>query len=303
MELRQLKHFLEVVRRSSFGEAATAVGLTQPAISKSIKSLEEELQVILVQRTPSGVFSTPYGKLLYEFAESIDNQVRRVTDEIDALRGSKRGIVRIGAGPSVIRNLLPDIVAGFGRRLPNVDVMLFEGAKEELFQLLRRGSIDLMLSTLREQDKLAEFQHRIVLEDAIDIVASAGHPLAGRATVTLEDLAPYCWLMPGIGEPERQQLHAMFAAAGLPMPKAKVQTMSLGFLGAYLPRTDCLSYASRRLSGLTAQSDVVALRIDLDDWRRPIGVTTLRDTVTMPAVRVFVEEIEKAGKGWLDGPQ
>ncbi len=298
MELRQLRHFLEVVRRSSFGEAAAAVSLSQPAISKSIKTLEDSLRVQLVERTPSGVFPTPYGKVLFDYAQLIDNEIRRAEDEIAALRGSGRGIVRVGAGPSIIRNLLPDIVAGFGRRRGDVDVTIRQGSKEELFLNLRRGDIDIMISTINENDQSADLSHRIILHDHIDIVASAQHPLAEKERVELADLVPYRWVIPGTSEPERQYLQQLFGSAGLPMPKAIVQTMSLGFLSEFLPGTTYLSYSSRRLGGTKSGAAIVPLAIDLKEWSRPVGITTRSNSVILPAVRVFVEELDKAAARW-----
>lgn len=295
MELRQLRHFLEVVKHASFGGAANAVGLSQPAVSKSIKNLEDSLRVALVERTPSGVFPTPYGKVLLDYAVMIDNQVSRVTDEIAALRGSARGIVRVGAGPSLTRYLMPQIIERFRRRLPDVDIVLVERLKDELFVALRRGDIDLVVGTIREEDRLPEFNLDIILKDEIDIVASVTHPLAGKPDVTLKDLVAFGWVLPSATEPERQYLNRRFSEAGLPLPKIKVQTSSIGFVAEYLPGTTLLCYSSRHFSGLVSRSDIVPLMVDLKGWTRPIGISTRSEAVMLPAVRVFIEELKKAG--------
>lgn len=298
MELRQLRHFLEVIRRASFGEAAEAVNLSQPAISKSIKKLEDSLKIALFERTPSGVFPTVYGKVLVDYAELIENQVNRAIDELEALRGSRRGLVRIGAGPSISRNLLPDVILRFGRRLPDVDVALIEASKEELFLKLSRGEIDLIVSSITEADRKPDFQHRLILRDNMDIVAAIDHPLAQSKKVELSQLSHYRWVIPAIDEPERNYIQRFFADAGLPVPKAAVQTLSLGFLVEFLPGTDHLSYVSRRLSGLDKQPQITALPVDLGNWVREVGVTTRREGVVLPAVRVMLEELDKAGRRW-----
>jgi DNA-binding transcriptional LysR family regulator len=295
MELRQLRYFIEVIDRGSFGAAASVLHLSQPALSKSVKSLEDTLKVPLLERTPAGVFATAYGRVLYEFASLIASQVHRVNAEITAMRGAGRGLVRIGCGSSVIRTLMPIVIRQFHRRKPDIDVDIRQMSNEEMLLALRRGEIDVLIATLREQDRHPELESDVIMDDHIDIVACVDHPLRRKASPSLKDLVPYRWVTPGFDEVERLHLHGLFAAERLPMPTTIVQTISLEFLSEFIVGTTHLSYVSRRLSGLRHSKAISPLPLKMPDWKRPIGISRRRGSVPLPAVSILIEEARKAG--------
>ena len=95
MELRQLRYFLEILRHASFGRAADALHITQPALSKSLRTLEAELGVKLLERSARGVIATPYGRILESYAGLAARELERAVEEIKALAGRGGGVVRV----------------------------------------------------------------------------------------------------------------------------------------------------------------------------------------------------------------
>ena len=107
IESRRLRHFLAVFELGSIGQAADKLLLTQPALSKSLRSLEDELGARLFDRTPMGVVATVFGEALAMHAKAIEAQLRSAEAAIGALRGKAKGRVTVGIGPSVAPSLMP----------------------------------------------------------------------------------------------------------------------------------------------------------------------------------------------------
>src|SRR3954466_14453818 len=113
MEIRQLRHLVTVAKFASFGRAAESLNLTQPALSKSIRSLEKSLGVRLFERSAFGVRPTIYGEKLVEYAKMMLSLTSEAEAEIGAMQGARRGTLHVGAVTSVIRDLLPKALGRF----------------------------------------------------------------------------------------------------------------------------------------------------------------------------------------------
>ena len=107
MDLRLLRYFIACVEHKTMHSAADAVSVSQPALSKAIRSLEAELGVILLDREPRGVVPTPFGDTLFRYAKMIDAEMRRAVFEIDAMRGVTRGTVVVGVIPTMSTSFYP----------------------------------------------------------------------------------------------------------------------------------------------------------------------------------------------------
>ena len=126
MELRQIQHFLAVVDLGNFHRAAEKVNLTQQAVSKSVRQLENQLGVRLLDRNRQSVSPTPFGELLLPHARAVDSEIRQFMRSLNAQLGIDQDVVRIGATPTPIQELLPKAYVlwqffaclGGGRRPP-----------------------------------------------------------------------------------------------------------------------------------------------------------------------------------------
>ena len=116
MDLHRLHHFLAVVEHGSIGRAAATLNLSQPALSNSIRRLEDNLEARLFDRGPHGVTPTVFGESLAERVRLIFHEVRNAEQELAALRGLHTGHVTIGAGPSIIAEILPAAIMNLQRK-------------------------------------------------------------------------------------------------------------------------------------------------------------------------------------------
>src|ERR1700754_3276932 len=126
MHLRQIGYFIEVVEQSSIGKAARALNLTQPALSKSLRQLEDEMGASLFDRTADGVRLTPSGKRFLLHARRIHVEFKNAKQELDELRGVHRGTINVGAIPVVARSVLPRAIAQLTSAHPGVLVSVSE---------------------------------------------------------------------------------------------------------------------------------------------------------------------------------
>lgn len=287
-DIQRLQQFLCVIERGSIGRAALALGMSQPALSKSLHRLEEVLGVKLVDRSPRGIVPTVFGQTLAAHARAILAEVRHAEEEIDALRGRKRGRVRIGAGPSIIDQILPQTIQMFLAEESDVRVSVREGLVEELLSALATAEIDIaIVSNARGIDEDV-FISRPVLRDSLTVVAAAGHPLARRGHCTLAELADYRWVLPDRNEPVRHRFEAVFRAVGLSVPEPTVETNSVLCMKALVRTGGFLSWIPRLLVDDHQTTEPLApITVDDISWERQLYVCWRRTTTQLPACAKF----------------
>ncbi len=143
MELRMLRAFVEVVRRGGFTEAAKAVFATQSTISKTVKLLEEELGLQLIDRIGHRSLPTPAGQIVYQRALAMLSIRDDLVSDLEALQGLKRGILRIGVPAIGGDALFAPVFAAYRTLYPGIDIQMVEHGSARLQALLRTGDIDL----------------------------------------------------------------------------------------------------------------------------------------------------------------
>jgi DNA-binding transcriptional LysR family regulator len=219
MNLAQLRGFVAVAIEGSFTAAAATLGLTQSGVSHAVGSPERELGLTLLSRARDGVTLTAQGKDVLVHAREVLRRVDRIAEQAAAAAGQYRGRLRVAGLPSACPLLAP-VIAAFGHRFPDVDVVLLEGADHEVAHWLRDRVADLGVQIATgPSDGLP------LAEDRMIAVLDRDHPLATQATLTLADLSDDPFLLSDGGcEPLLQR---MFHAAGLTLrPKLRVRDMT-----------------------------------------------------------------------------
>lgn len=187
MLFRQMKYFIAVVECNSFTEAAEQCYISQSAISQQIRSLEKELGVELIHRENRRFTLTPAGKYFYEQSKGILNEVEDIRRETFRIGKDKEMELKIGYLRCYSGQELHQAVAEFSRLYPEVSIHIVNGTHEELYDLLRFGGADLVLTDQRRafSDKYANFQ---LLKCGCYAELSVRSPLAEQESVTMEEL-------------------------------------------------------------------------------------------------------------------
>jgi len=187
LDLKKLRYFQAVAEELHFGRAAARVRVAQPALSRQIMQLEQDLGVLLLNRTQRVVELTPAGTVFLERVTKIIDDVERAVN--DALRISRGEVGRLAVGfiHSSTYGLLPAIIERFVQLYPGVELEMREMSIADQHVALSRGLIDVGL--LRPQQTSAEIDLQILMEDPFLIAVPGGHPLARKTRCRLADLA------------------------------------------------------------------------------------------------------------------
>ncbi|WP_019996153.1 LysR family transcriptional regulator [Aureimonas ureilytica] len=292
-EIRQLRHFVTVIRLASISAAARELNLTQPALSKSIRLMEQSMGVPLLERGPSGVSPTEFGTRLKTYADLVLTLSNEAVEEIDALRGVRRGALRIGCVASTLRSLMPSAITGFLERHPDMQITVSEGLNDTLLDLLHAGRLDLVVTSRPADATNPDLEYLPLMEEPLRIVASPSHPLAGVEALEIADLVPYPWVVPPRPDPDRLRLEALFAGAGLPRPRVSVETTSVVFLSGMLRGSHSLSYSTAGSveDQASSPSSLVALRLGSPTWMRTTCAAYRRTGSLRPRVVAFVRHL------------
>jgi DNA-binding transcriptional LysR family regulator len=298
VELRQLRHLTAVLQRASFSAAATELNITQPALSKSLRTLETSLGVRLLDRGPNGVRATVYGEQLAAYAHLVLAQVAEAEQEIEALRGARKGRLRIGAVPASLRTIVPVAARNFLADRPDVQLSIVEALNDVLLGSLQRGALDLVISVLPAEPFPPEIESRVLTREPMAIVGQPGHPLAGKSNLALADLCDFSWVVPERLEPDRRQLDRLFGRARLPLPKVVMETTSVTLLPAMLSGTTFLSY----LPASSVQAGgCVALPLSGATWMRTTVAAFRQKGPLRPLLGRFLSAIEAAARELPEG--
>ncbi|MCM3785500.1 LysR family transcriptional regulator [Neobacillus mesonae] len=187
MDIRHLQYFLEVARQQSFTKAAQALFITQPTISKTVKSLEDELGVTLLDRYGKKVELTDAGEVFARQAQEIITSFHNLSSELDDLMNLKKGHIRIGLPPMIGSSFFPKVIGEFSNEYPNITIQLFEDGGKKVETDIASGALDVGVTVLPADETL--FESYVFVDEALKVVLHPSHPLADREEISLAELA------------------------------------------------------------------------------------------------------------------
>ncbi len=243
MDLRTVDYFLTAVARGSLRAAAQELGVTQPALTKAIRRLEDSFGAPLFDRRARGVTPTAYGTALLRHAKDVKAAIHAAREEVDALRSGGAGFVKIGAGPSWQDAVLPDAIAELRTTRPGVRIHVTGGGDDQLKEQLKSGSLDFVLAAVPETPRIEpELAWRPLMADEYCVIADVGHPLRRRRPARTEDLLNYPWILPPATTYMVGRLQHVLRAAGLPAPVPAIETDVIPLKFALMRGSEYLSY-------------------------------------------------------------
>ena len=231
LKLRPLMIFDQVMQHHSIAHAARALNLTQPAVTKAIKELEDQLNTILFIRTNRGVTPTACGFLLGHRVNAVLAELRHLTDELNTFKGGETGHVVVGTLISASARLLPQAIILMKKSAPNVLITVRVGTVDQLFPALAMGALDLVVGRIPDQDLpiIRNFPliHEIFYQEKLCLVVGKNHPLTLKKTLTYKDLAGHAWILPPPESPTRLIASHFFRTINLPEPSNVIESLSL----------------------------------------------------------------------------
>lgn len=300
MTPRRLRQFLSLVEHAHFGRAAKALGVSQPALSKSIQLLEQELGVTLFDRRTEGVVVTAFGQLLKEKSQSLLMAEEDLRRDIGLLASGEIGALRVALGP------YPSITCGYASiarlhaRHPQINVTAHVVGWRDVAHRVATGVVDLgiaEISTLRGRE---EFNCELLGEHQGRLFCRPGHPLVSQGSVTLAQTLDYPWVASRI--PMRLAKHLMPKSLGcagtydihtgdfVPAIEIDVPMQIVPFLeNSNALAVGILHTFERELKA----GEMVALPIDSQALRTHYGFISLKARSLSPAAQMYMQEVRE----------
>jgi DNA-binding transcriptional LysR family regulator len=294
VELRNLEYFLAVVEHGSLRAAAQQLGVTQPALTKAVRRLEDSFGVLLFERRARGVALTTYGSALVRHARDLRSSVRAAWDELGALRTGSAGLVRVGAGPSWQDTILPEAIASLRADRPGVRVQAVGGSDHEVKAQLKGGGLDLVLAAVPDTPRLEPgLRWRSLLSDEYCVIADAGHPLFARPEVRLEDVLSYPWILPSAASYMVERLRLLLRSRGLPAPEPAIETDVIGLKFALMRGSEYLSFHGATHLAAHNPATLAILDVPGTRVRREAGIITRQKVQPSPATAALIKILER----------
>jgi DNA-binding transcriptional LysR family regulator len=312
MNLRDIEYFAVVAQHGHLGRAAEALALSQPALSMSLRRLEQSAQAKLVKRTPKGVELTAVGAALLSHVGKLQLARDDLAREVADLAHGRAGHLRIGASPSNSEVLLPEACTALLMEAPRVTLNVAVLDNDALLPALRKGDLDLAVTHARQSNQ-PDIALETFREDEFVMYCASGHRLAKRKSVTLDDLAEERWAISAAGAAQERpvapfrsllSLRRLFEERGLPAPRITLVSDLVMF--------KLRAVAGSDLVGVTVEANVRAAAGQLQlkilpvkglDWLRPVAVAYRKDAYLSPAARRLIEILKGTAGARSAGPR
>ncbi|WCN37918.1 cidABC operon transcriptional activator CidR [Aneurinibacillus uraniidurans] len=187
MDIRHLQYFVKVAQLKSFTKAAQALYITQPTISKMIKSIEEELGIVLFNRLGKQVELTDAGHVMFVQAQDIVHSFQNLSSELDDLMSVKKGHIRIGLPPMIGSSFFPKVLGKFREQYPDVTIQLLEDGAKKVEADVENGALDIGVVLSPTNEEL--FHSFSLVKEKLMLLVHPSHSLADRERVSLSELA------------------------------------------------------------------------------------------------------------------
>lgn len=275
IKFRHLQTFLEVARQRSVGKAADALAITQPAVTRTMRELEDILGVSLLEKDGRGIRVSHFGEIFLKHAGESLAAVQRGMDSLAQALKSEGPPIRIGTLPTASATIMPDAVAEFLAIGTGSQVTIVSGENRVLLNSLRLGELDLVVGRLAAPEYMTGLTFEPLYSEEVAIIVSPNHPLLARRNFTLGALANFTVLMPTRSSVIRPFVDRLLLTNGIPDLPNTVETVSDSFGRAFVTRHNAIWFISRGVVADELQSGRLAeLEIDMGETRGAVGLTS-----------------------------
>lgn len=286
MDLQLLRSFLMVAECGAVTAAAQRLHITQPALTRRLQQLEEQLGTPLFDRGRRGVQLTELGQLVQREGRSIVTHYDLLREQVRAHQQLQGGSVRIGGGATVVSFILPEAIARFQAAHPLVRFQVKEAGSNEVADNVRAGELELGLVTLPVQSRGLEV--RRLTRDRIVLVADPDHPLAGPGSISSRELDGMALIGFEGGSAIRQIIDTALRDAGVEM-NVVMELRSIPAILRMVTSTGNLAFVSH--VGVEANSDVTQLSVRDLRIERQLAVVIRQRSHLSPAASAFLEQV------------
>ncbi|HEY1027154.1 MAG TPA: pca operon transcription factor PcaQ [Pseudomonas sp.] len=300
IKFRHLLCFLEIARQRSFAKAADALAVSQPAISKTLKELEEILEASLFERGKSGVSLTPAGVAFMRYAGPC---VQALRDGVNSLREGEHeaGQVRVGVLSTVESLLIPEVVRRLHERPVALVVSVATGPGAYLLSQLRVGELDLVIGRMTDSPDIQGLTFEHLYSESMTLVVRPGHPLL-VGDDALGRLGDYPLVLPTAGTTIRKHADSLFVQCGVAPSRQRLETLSPALSRRYVLSSDALWVAPQDSVCLDVQrGELAELQLHVREPGGSVGICR-NGALSLPlAAERFCDVLREVAQAYREG--
>lgn len=295
MKLHHIRDVLAVAESGSLRAAGRQLGITQPAITRSIRDIESDLGTPLFERHANGVRLTAIGEVFVRRARTIQSEMRRARDEVEQLKGNFTGQVSMAISPGAAIALTGSFLPSFRKRYPRALLRLRETFFQPVERSIAAGEIDFFIGAYDHELSLTSLSVEKLSDNQRLIIGRRGHPLANAKT--LAELTGAQWIRPSFANrPDEVAFDQMFERMGLPRPEMAMHTTSTLMTVLSIANSDLLTVVPVQWLEASFTREIVQ-PIVLEDVKFPCAPLCLvrrNDVPLTPAAEYLSDLARKA---------
>lgn len=294
IKFRHLQCFIEVVRQGGVSKAANQLALTQPAVSKKLRELEDVLGVTLIDRDKRGVHLTEYGEVFLRYALNSTDALREGIDRVQASNAARYAPIVVGVLPTIAAIMMPEVVRQFKTLAPVSDVTLLTGSNRMLMDALRLKELDLVVGRMAQPRTMKGLTFEQLYLERIAIIVRPGHPLAMQDNPPLSSLSEYPILMPTQESVIRAIVDRFMILNQITPNQNRIETISHAFGRAYVKQSNAVWLISHGAVMPDLQSGGLAeIQYDYQETTGAVGIAQRADSVENEVMSLFITQIRQ----------
>jgi DNA-binding transcriptional LysR family regulator len=294
MDLRQLRYFIAVYEHGGVSRAAAEIPISQPALTRSVQLLEDELGVSLFQRGARGVIPTSAGEKLYRHAHKILAACDHAEEDVRGADEQLSGEITIGVSALFTHSIMERVIGDFYEKHPRIKITVCQELLGDLLVGLERNDYELVLCNFPIQALPDAHTPETLLILRSHIYVSAGHPLAKASDVSWKSVAEASWVSFNQSQ-SKEAINALFLNQNLAPPQTPVLTNSLALIKSMILERGFVGMLPRQvMEAETAAGKAVQISLPGTPIIREAGLITLKDTKRSPLAELLSEDLRLA---------
>lgn len=272
IKYRHLLCFLEIARQGNLARAADVLAISQPAISKTLKELEDLLEARLFERSRQGAQLTAAGTRFMRYAGP---SVQALRDGVGSVRGDARAPTRvcIGVLSTVEGLLMPEVLCRLHQRHEALVVNVATGVSAQLLGQLHLGELEMVVGRMTDSPQIQGLSFEHLYSESMSLVVRAGHPLLARHPLARQQVSTYPLVLPPAGTTIRRHADSLFVQCAIKMPAQRLETLSLALSRRYVLGSDAVWVAPRDAVLIDLQrGELVELDLGVQEPGGSVGI-------------------------------
>jgi LysR family pca operon transcriptional activator len=273
IRLRHLHSFLAVAQERNLRKAADKLHLTQPAISKTLTELEAIVGVKLLERNRQGAQLTHEGELFLPRALNVLEALDAASSAVGQEQQPNEEPITIGALPSVAPDLIPPVLQTFRQRHPTAKVRIQTAANAPLLNILKAGEVDFVLGRMSDPQMMVGLSFELLYMEPLLFAVRNGHPLAKKASLSLNDIVTYPFVISPTGTIPRHNAESYLRSRGFAIPANCTEMLSVSVARQIVRQSDAVWFApAGAVRGDVMDGALTQLDVPTDGTEEPVGL-------------------------------